>query len=274
MTRRPRTGAIVASVVLGLLVATAIIGPFVAPHDPAASGNLVTEKLQPPSGAHLLGTDANARDLFSRMLFGTRISLGITALAVSVIVIVGVAWGAIAGLAAGWLDRWMMRLVDALLATPRLLIVLAVVAFTERLGPGALALLIGLTGWPPMSRLVRAKVRELGAADYVVAARALGTPAPAVFARHILPGVMPVAMVAAMVAVASIIPLEAALDYVGAGIAPPTPSWGVLLRDATDRPLDAWWLLLFPSVAIAATVMCVNVLGERLQRLDRRFLAR
>lgn len=277
MTRHPGQGrrtVIVASVVLALLAATALIGPTLLGRSATDSGDLRADKLSPPSAAHPFGTDANARDVLARTVQGTRVSLGIAALSVGILCVVGIAWGGFAGLAPTGIDRWMMRLVDALLATPRLLIVLAVVAFTGRLGALGLALLLGLTGWAQMSRVVRARVRELRAADHVVAARALGTPRVAVFMRHILPGVAPTAIVMAIVATASVIPLEASLSYIGAGIAPPMASWGVLLRDATDRPLDSWWLLLFPSAAIAATVMCVNVLGEHFQRNDRSLLAR
>lgn len=179
----------------------------------------------------------------------------------------------IAGLAPAWLDGWMMRFVDALMATPRLLVVLACVAFTGRLSATSLVLLLGLTAWPAMSRIVRARVRELDATDYVAAARARGAPRMRIAVRHILPGVLPAAMVTAILTVASVIPLEAGLSYFGAGIAPPTASWGVLLQDASARPLDAWWLLLFPSAAIAATVMSVNLLGERLRGRDRSLLA-
>ena len=162
----------------------------------------------------------------------------------------------------------MMRLVDAMLATPRLLLVLALVAFTQRMSATTLALLLGFTGWAPMSRIVRARVRELAVADYVAAARALGTPKSRILIRHILPGTLQTVLAGAVMAIASVIPLEAALSYFGAGIAPPTPSWGLLLLDGSARPLDAWWLILFPTLAIAATLMSVNVLGERLQRHD------
>lgn len=269
-----RTRFRVAIIVLGLLAAIAIVGPFVLGRSPTDSGNLSAEKLAPPSVAHPFGTDANSRDVLARVVHGTQVSFGVAALAVAIVIIVGVTWGGIAGLASGRVDRWMMRLVDALLATPRLLIVLAVVAFTGQPGAPGLALLLGLTGWAPMSRVVRGRVRELRVADHVVAARAVGTPSVALLMRHILPDVAPAAFVAALIATTSVIPLEASLSYIGAGIAQPTASLGGLLRDATDRPLDSWWLLLFPSAAIAATVICVNILGERFQRDDRSFLAR
>lgn len=269
----PRRGIVVPAGVLTVFVLAALAARWISPFDPTASGDLVADQLQAPSAAHWFGTDASARDVFSRMLYGTRVSLGIAALSVTVVLIVGVAWGAIAGLAPAWLDRWMMRLVDALMATPRLLVVLACVAFTGRLGATSLALLLGLTAWPAMSRIVRARVRELAATDYVAAARALGTPRASIAFRHILPGVLPAAMVTAILTIASVIPLEAGLSYFGAGIAPPAASWGVLLQEASARPLDAWWLFLFPSAAIAATVMSVNVIGERLRRHEHSFLA-
>jgi peptide/nickel transport system permease protein len=268
-----RRGIAVPGSVLAVFVLAALTARWIAPFDPAASGDLVADQLQAPSAAHWLGTDAASRDVFSRMLYGTQVSLGIAALSVAVVIVVGVTWGVIAGLAPGWIDRWMMRFVDALMATPRLLVVLACVAFSGRLGATALALLLGLTAWPSMSRIVRARVRELDATDYVAAARALGTPGFSIAFRHILPGVIPAATVTAMLTVASVIPLEAGLSYFGAGIAPPAASWGVLLQDASVRPIEAWWLLLFPSAAIATTVMCVYLIGERLRPGDRSFLA-
>lgn len=277
MTQASRAGrrtGIAAAVVLAIIVGIALIGPTSFGRSASDSGDLRTDRLSPPSAAHPFGTDASSRDVMARVVQGTRVSLGIAVLSVGILFVIGVAWGGLSGLAPAAADRWMMRLVDALLATPRLLIVLAVVAFTGRLAAPALALLLGLTGWAQMSRVVRARVREVRASDHVVAARALGTPALSLFLRHILPEVAPTAFVMAILAAAAVVPLEASLSFIGAGVAPPTASWGVLLRDATDHPTDAWWLLLFPSVVIATTVMCVNMLGERLQPRDRNFLAR
>lgn len=258
-----------ATATLSLIALAALLAPWIAPHDPAVSADLVADQLQPPSAAHWLGTDVAARDLLSRLLYGTRVSFGTAALSVFVVLVVGVAWGAVAALAPPRADRWMMRFVDAVLATPRLLIVLALVAFTGRLSPAALALVLGLTSWPPMSRLVRTRVRELAVSDHVLAARALGTPRREVLMHHILPGAAPTVVAGMVTAVATVIPLEAALSYFGAGIAPPAASWGVLLQDAAARPLDAWWLLAFPSAAIAATLLSANVLGDHLTRRDR-----
>ncbi len=271
MTLRPRArpgrlSVRIATATLAVLVLVALLAPWIAPYDPSRSGSADTERLLPPSSAHPFGTDAIARDVFSRFLAGTSVSLGTAALALAVVVALSTTWGGIAGLAGPRTDRWMMRAVDVLLATPRLLVLLALVAFLGRLSPGALALLIGLTSWPQMSRIVRARVRDIAVADYVTAARAMGVPFRRILVRHVLPGTIPAVLAGAVLTLAAVIPLEAALTFFGVGIAPPTPSWGAILHDARDRTLDAWWLLVFPSLAIAATVLSVNVLGERLER--------
>lgn len=278
MTRRatesPGPAVRVAIGIVALFAIVALAAPWIAPFDPTASAaDIVADKLRPPSATHLLGTDAIARDLLSRMIHGTRVSLLTAFLCGGVVLVVGVTWGGIAGIAPAAVDRWMMRFVDALLATPRLLIVLAVVAFTERLSPPGLAVLLGLTAWPLTSRVVRERVRELAVSDYVAHARALGTRERAILTHHILPGVAPVALVGVVTTIAGVIPLEAALSYFNAGVAPPAASWGSLLQDATSRPLEAWWLLLFPSLAIALTVLSVSIIGEYLQRRDKRAIA-
>jgi ABC-type dipeptide/oligopeptide/nickel transport system permease subunit len=257
----------IAVAVLAATALTAVFGRVIAPYAPERNGDLVADKLLAPTPGHVLGTDAQARDVLSRLLVGTQVSLGTAVVALAVAVLVGVAWGGVAAMAGGRTDRWMMRLADALIATPRLLILLAVVAFTGRIAWPALAVLIGATGWPGMSRLVRAQVRETATADFVTAARAVGVPPWRILTHHLLPAVAPVVLAASVLSLAHIIPLEAALTYFGAGVAPPTPSWGSLLHDASERPVDAWWLLVFPSAALAATVLCVNVVGERLQRV-------
>lgn len=273
MTIRPRVrddrwAPRLATATLAIVLVVAVGAPVIAPYDPLVPGDLVADRLQPPSAAHPMGTDLSARDVLSRLAYGTRVSIGTAVLAVIIVLAVGVPWGGVAGLAAPAVDRWMMRFVDALLATPRLLIVLALVAFLGRMSVVAFALLLGFTSWPFMSRVVRVRVRELATSDHVAAARALGAGPVRVLARHVLPGAWPAILVGVVMTVVSVIPLEAALSFFNAGIAPPTPSWGSLLQDASARPVEGWWLLLFPSLAIAATVLSVNVLGERLQRRD------
>ena len=265
----PRTMRL-AVAVLATLVVVAVVGPWIAPRGATESGALAAERLVPPSAAHPLGTDAASRDVLARMVAGTSVSVGIAGIALAVVVLVGAACGGTAALGPRWLDRWLMRIVDAVLALPRILVVLGLVAFTGRLGPVGLGVLLGLTGWAPMARLVRGRLRELDDADFVVAARAVGATPVAIFWRHLLPATGPAVLAAATVTVATTVPLEAALTYLNVGLAPPTPSWGAILQEAADRPLDAWWLLLFPSAAIAATVMSVQVIGERLQPGARR----
>lgn len=270
MTLRPRQGLSrwlphLATATLVVVVVAGVAAPVIAPYDPAQSGDLMADRLQPPSPEHVMGTDLAARDVFSRLVYGTRVSIGTAALAVCIVLTVGVAWGAAAALSTAAVDRWMMRFVDAFLAIPRLLIVLAVVAFLGRISPVALALVLGFTSWPWMSRVVRVRVREVAASDHVAAARALGVRPARVLTRHILPAAGPAILVGVVLTVVTVIPLEAALTFFGAGIAPPTPSWGSLMQDGSARPIDGWWVLLFPSLALAATVLSVNILGERLQ---------
>lgn len=257
----------VAIAAIAVMIAIGVAAPAIAPHDPAVPSPSADDRWRPPSAEFPLGTDATARDVLSRLVYGTRVSLGTAALATLLVVVVGTAWGAVAGLAPERVDRWMMRFVDAVLATPRLLVVLALVAFLDRMSTVSLAIVLGLTGWPPMSRIVRARVREIAVTDYVAAARALGVPHVRLVARHVVPGAGRAILAGTVLTIASVIPLEAALSFVGAGIAPPTPSWGVLLNDASAQPLAAWWVLVFPAMAIFITVTSVNVLGEWL--LDR-----
>jgi peptide/nickel transport system permease protein len=255
----------IAAAVLVAIVGAAVFASNVAPYDPARQFDLVEMKNAPPSLAHPFGTDHVARDVLSRVIHGTRASLGVAGLAVLVAITVGTAVGAIAGFAGGATDRWMMRIVDGLLAIPRVLILLVIAAALGRLPIGGLAIVIGLTGWPGMSRLVRAQVREVAALDYVLAARALGVRSIGVLMRHVLPATFPQILVASTLAVASVIPLEAGLSFLGIGIPIPAPSWGNILFEAYEQNLGQWWLVVFPGLAIVTTVLAVNVIGEKLR---------
>jgi peptide/nickel transport system permease protein len=254
-----------AAVALGLMIAVALFATVIAPFHPAEQFDLVRMKNLPPSLAHPFGTDGVARDVLSRVIHGTRASLGVAGIAVLVALIAGTAVGAIAGFVGGRTDRWMMRIVDALLAIPRILILLVIAAALGRLPISGLALVIGLTGWPGMSRLVRAQVREIAALDYVLAAHALGVRPVDILLRHILPATLPQILVASTLAVASVIPLEAGLSFLGIGIPVPQPSWGNILLEAYEQNLAQWWLVLFPGLAIITTVLAVNVIGEKLR---------
>ena len=182
-----------------------------------------------------------------------------------VAVTLGVLWGAVAGAAGAVVDATMMRITDLLLGMPRLVLLLAIVATTGPLSPVRIALLLGLTGWAGMSRLVRSEVRALSQREYVIAARALGVTEWRIILTHLLPAVIPQVIVAATLALASVIPLEASLSFIGLGVQSPTPSWGNIILEGADRPVDLWWLIVCPALAIIVTVTAVNVLGERLR---------
>jgi len=257
--------------VLVALVAAAIFAPLLAPYGPAQQIDIVGLKSRPPSSAFPFGTDPLSRDVLSRVLYGGRVSLGVGALAALGSVAIGTVYGAIAGYAGGWIDEALMRTVDALMAMPRVLLVLTVIALWGGTSPAALIAFLAATGWFQISRLVRAEVKATGAREFVLAARALGATGPRILARHILPNVMSPVIVAATISFGSAILLEAGLSFIGVGIQPPRASWGNIMHDATGVSL--WWLSLFPGLAIVATMLSINVLGDRLRdALDPREL--
>ena len=257
--------------VLVALVAAAIFAPLLAPYGPAQQIDIVGLKSRPPSSAFPFGTDPLSRDVLSRVLYGGRVSLGVGALAALGSVAIGTVYGAIAGYAGGWIDEALMRTVDALMAMPRVLLVLTVIALWGGTSPGALIAFLAATGWFPISRLVRAEVKATGSREFVLAARALGATGTRILGRHILPNVMSPVIVAATISFGSAILLEAGLSFIGVGIQPPRASWGNIMHDATGVGL--WWLSLFPGLAIVATMLSINVLGDRLRdALDPREL--
>ena len=262
LPRRVRFAGVLLAVVALAAVAGAVRGPGAAARPSDAAG----DRLAPPSATHPMGTDFLARDLFSRVLEGTRVSVEIALVAVVVLTLVGAAWGIGAGLAPRRAGGWLMRVPEAILPLPRLLIVLAWVAVTRPLDPLSLGLVLGACSWAPMARVVFERTSAVRATPFVDAARALGTPGIAIAIRHVLPAVWPMILVTAVNGIAEVVPIEASLTFLGAGLAAPTPSWGVLIADATARPLDAWWLVLFPSAVLAATVIGVTILGEHLRR--------
>ena len=244
----------------------ALLAPLLAPYDPVAQLDPVGAALQAPSAAHWFGTDPYSRDVLSRLLYGARASLGIATLAVAVALTVGVLVGAAAAVRGGTVDALLMRLTDAALAMPRLLLLLLVVAATGPLPAAALAAVLGATGWMTTARLVRQETRRLLATEHVKAAIALGVPRRRLWRGHILPGLLPTLGVAATVAFAAALPLEAALSFLGLGVAPPDASWGNIILEAEGRLLRAWWLVLFPTLAIVAATLSANALAERLSQ--------
>ena len=249
-------------VVLGGLGLAALLAPWIAPYAPAAQLDPAMLAWRPPSFAHPLGTDSFSRDVLSRMLHGARTTLGVALLAVTVSLSLGTTVGALAAAGRGWLDTVLMRATDALLAIPRLLLLLLVVAGAGALELAPLAILLGATGWMTTARLVRHETARLLATEHVRGARVLGVPRSRLLLRHVLPGLAPTLAVAATAAFAAAVPLESGLSYLGLGVRTPLPSWGNLLADVESQPLARWWLVAFPTLAIATTVIAANRLAE------------
>jgi peptide/nickel transport system permease protein len=260
-----------AAAVLVIFVLVALAAPKLAPYDPRATPQSETQKNMPPTAAHPFGTDQYSRDVLSRVIWGARVSLAVAASAVLLALTLGAAIGALAGFRGGATDWILMRLVDAFLSVPRVLLLLVIVATTGPLSPGAIAVLLGLTGWAGTSRLVRGEVRVIKERDYVMASRAMGTPEWRVFTAHVFPAVVPQLLVTGTLALATVIPLEAGLSFLGLGVQPPTASWGNIINDAAAHPGETWWVVLFPGLAIVCTVLSVNTIGERLrEKLEPR----
>jgi peptide/nickel transport system permease protein len=256
--------AVIALAVLITLYVVAALAPWLATHDPIA---LLAQSLvsHAPSAAFLFGTDYAGRDVFSRVLYGARISLAIALLATMISVLVGTLYGITAGYVGGGVDALMMRVVDAFLAIPRIVLLIAIGTLWSPLSMSALVLVLGLTAWFGTSRLVRAEVLAIKERDMVAAARALGAGDLAIVRRHVLPNVLTPVIVAATLGVAGVIINEAALSYLGIGVPDPTPSLGNIIREGTPYIASAWWMALFPGLALVITALAYNLAGDGLR---------
>lgn len=241
---------------------------ILTPYDPGQTN--VSLKLSPPSFEHFLGTDHLGRDLFTRMLHGSQISLSVGFVAVAISIFIGILVGAISGYYGGWVDSLLMRFVDIMLCFPSFFLILTIVTL---LGPSLfkVMLVIGITSWMGTARFVRAEFLSLRERDFVLAARSLGVKDSRIIFRHILPNALAPVFVTATLDVASAILVEAGLSFLGFGAQPPTPSWGNILTEGRTYIFDAWWLTVFPGLAILLTVLSFNLVGESLRdALDPR----
>lgn len=270
--RRDR-GAMVALGIIAAIYLVAILAPLLAPYDPARQLDILGLKNQPPSLAHPFGTDPFGRDVLSRVIFGSQLSLGIAFIAVVLAMTLGTAYGAAAAWAGGRVDALMMRVNDAMLSVPRVLLLIAVLSLWGQVPVPALAAMLGLTGWFTVSRIVRAEVLALRSRDFILSAKALGADEVRVLLRHVLPNMLSPVLVAATLGIGNVIALEAGLSYLGIGVQPPSPSWGNIIHDGGDQVAALWWISLFPGMAIVLTVMAFNALGDGLRdALDPRQL--
>lgn len=250
-----------------LLAVIALCAPLLSPYSLEPTAQYDTMGNLAPSATHPFGTDGLGRDVLSRVLYGSRISLSLAFAAVTLALLLGTLYGASAAMLGGAFDRWMMRFLDVALSIPRLLLLLAVTAFWEKLPLTALILLLGTTGWFDVARLVRGEVQGLLKQDYLLAARASGVPAWRTLRRHMLPHLFPLLAVSAALNVASTVSLEAGLSYLGLGIQPPIPSWGTILFDGASSLGSAWWITVFPGLAIIIAVVACHALGDALRDL-------
>src|SRR5207245_2025384 len=268
--RRTRVLAVGGAVFVALLIVTALAAPVIAPADPirqSLRGRLAAPTLSGADGkAHLLGTDHLGRDVFSRVIYGARVSLLVGFAAVVVGGLVGATLGLLAGYRGGWTDTIIMTMADAQLAFPFILLAIGIIAV---LGPSfpTLVVVIGLSGWVDYARVLRSQVLVLRSREFVDAILALGGAVPRIIARHIVPNVLSTLVVIATLQLARAIVLEATLSFLGLGIQPPTPSWGGMIQEGREYLDSAWWISTFPGIVLMATSLVVSRTGDWLRDL-------
>ena len=254
---------IIGVIIISVLSLIAILASIISPYDPAAidANNLLIA----PSREHLMGTDSLGRDLFSRIIFGARISLTIGIIAVGISTLIGIILGSIAGFYGRWVDSLIMRFVDLMLCFPTFFLILAVVAILE---PSIfnIMIIIGLTSWMGTARLIRAEILSLKEREFIQAARAIGASNFRIILRHLIPNAIGPVLISAILGIASAILIESALSFLGLGVQPPVPSWGNILIEAKSTLGIAWWLTLYPGLFILITILGFNLIGEGLRR--------
>lgn len=260
--------AVVGGAVVGILIVVALAAPWLAPHDPYRAD--VTKVLDPPSRAHLLGTDQIGRDVLSRILYASRVSLAVGFVSVGIATLIGVMLGAASGYNGGIVDATIMRLVDLMLVFPRFFLLLAVLAFLQP-SIWTIMAVIGLTGWMGVARLVRAEFLSLKEREFVLWSQSIGASAFRIVWRHILPNALAPVLVAMTLGIPAAILIESGLSFLGLGVQPPYATWGNILNDGKDSIEIAWWLSVYPGLAILVTVLSYNLLGEGIRdALDPR----
>jgi peptide/nickel transport system permease protein len=262
---RSDTRSVLAFALLAGMTVLVLVGPLLEPYQPYEQIDIVNLVHAPPSVAHLLGTDAYSRDVLSRVLSGGRISLAVALGAVFIEALIGMLWGVAAGMLGGRADTLMMRCVDAGLSVPRVLLLLALLAAVPRVPVWLLVVVLGVTGWFGIARLVRGEVRTIRNADFILAARSLGVAPTRLAWHHILPHVLGPVIVAATLAVGQVIVLEAGLSWLGIGVQPPQASWGNIIGDGTAFLASAPWVSIGPGACLVIVVLAVSALGDGLR---------
>jgi peptide/nickel transport system permease protein len=260
--------ALFGGAVVLVLAIMAVGAPLLAPHDPNKPD--VKRILDSPSSRHWLGTDQVGRDVLSRMLYGARVSLAVGFVSVGIATVIGIALGAAAGYHGGMVDAGVMRLVDLMLVFPRFFLLLAVLAFLKP-SIWTIMAVIGLTGWMGVARLVRAEFLTIKEREFVIWSQSIGANALRIIWRHILPNAMAPVLVAMTLGIPAAILTESGLSFLGLGVRPPYATWGNILNDGKEVIELAWWLSVYPGLAILITVLSYNLLGEGIRdALDPR----
>ncbi|MBP2847406.1 ABC transporter permease [Dickeya oryzae] len=254
--------AVIGLIIIAVVMLLALVAPWLAPYDPGFQN--LSNRLAAPSAAHWFGTDELGRDVFSRIVYGGRTTLGMVLAVVALTAPIGLLVGCIAGYAGGWLDKILMRLTDIFLAFPRLVLALA---FVAALKPGveSAILAIALTAWPPYARLARAETLQFRHTDFIAASRLTGAVPLRIILRHIMPLCVPSLIVRVTLDMSSIIITAASLGFLGMGAQPPSPEWGTMIATARRFLFNAWWVPLVPCVAIFLTSLAFNFLGDGLR---------
>lgn len=256
--------ALVGTIILFVLTVGSIGAPLIANHDPYSVN--ISAYREGPQAGYPLGTDSSGRDVLSRLLHAGRVSLSVGLVAVAIYTLIGIVLGALAGYFGGWVDSLIMRAADIVLSFPSLIVIITIVSI---LGPSIynVMLVIGLLGWPPIARIVRALFLSLREREFVLASRTVGASSSRIIYRHILPNALAPVIVAATFGIANAILLEASLSFLGLGVQPPTPSWGNMLTDAQSiSVLESMpWLWVPPGIMIALAVLSINFIGDGLR---------
>jgi peptide/nickel transport system permease protein len=249
----------------GVLFATLFVALFaaqLAPYDPNAQ--TLAERFGPPSAAHLFGTDQLGRDVLSRTIWGSRVSLGVGFSSVLITIVIGTAIGIAAGYSGGWIDGTLMRFVDVFISIPVFMLLLTIVAIYGS-NVALLITFIGVSAFPGAARIVRAEVLSLKPREFITASQVIGSTPWRIMARHILPNLVPIIVVSATLRVGAAILTEAGLSYFGLGVPPPAPTWGGMVADGRTSLDVAWWVSTFPGVALLVVVIATNLVGDGLR---------
>lgn len=251
-------------IIIFILIFLALFAPYLSPYNPFEIK--VNEILLPPSLKHPLGTDLLGRDVLSRMIYASRISLEVSLVAVGISLIIGTFLGSLAGYFGGIIDQIISRFIDIMLCFPTIFLILAMIAYLE---PSILTIMIviGATSWMSVARLVRAEILSLKERDFILIAKVYGAGTFRIIFKHLLPNTLPPILVSASLGLGQAILIESALSFLGIGVQPPIPSWGNILIEGKETLEVAWWLSIFPGLAILITVLAFTLLGETLQKI-------